>query len=42
MNYSLLIFHSSLKTGADWNRQERMSVSKHVGAQFLTPLTNSY
>ena len=27
--------------GADWNRQERFAVSKHVGAKLLTPLTNS-
>ena len=29
---------SSLKYGADWNRQEGLLVSKHVGAWEVTPL----
>jgi len=39
IHYSLLDIGYS--HGADWNRQERFSVSKHVGAKLLTPLTNS-
>ncbi len=26
--------------GLNWNRQERASISKHVGASWITPLKN--